>query len=194
MVCRVITVVGALLAGLAGVAGAQSPRPGPDEMVNNPPFAHWAQFKPGTTVTQREVVTLPDGRKLEQTITYKLVRKGQDQLIVQSTVKDKSADAGQNTQTTTTYVARVKMRDISTAANPDVAVTDGKEEMSVKGKKLAVEWVEAVIRSGDEVWTEKMWTAREVPGGIIRQTLVHKRGDKVLSESVLEMVDFKPGF
>ena len=63
----------------------------------------------------------------------------------------------------------------------------------VKGRKVAVEWVEAVTRSGDEVWTEKMWTAREIPGGIVKQTLVHKHGDTVVSESVLEMVDFKPG-
>jgi hypothetical protein len=63
----------------------------------------------------------------------------------------------------------------------------------VKGKKIAAEWLEVVHKQGDEVWAEKRWTAREIPGGLIKRTLVRKRGDQVLSESVLEMVEFKHG-
>src|SRR5262249_24479856 len=72
---RVVAAAGILIVGLAGSVGAQSSRPGPDEMIDNPPFANLAQFKPGTIVTQKEVVSMPDGRKLEQLITYKLVQK-----------------------------------------------------------------------------------------------------------------------
>ncbi len=190
---RVIVAAGTLIVGLACSVGAQSARPGPDEMVDNPPFANWTQFKLGTIVMQKEVVSLPDGRKLEQLLTYKLVKKNKDDVVVESTVKDRTAGATDSTRMLNTYPARVRMRDVSTERGPDVAVTEGKEEMTVKGRKLAVEWVEAVIRGGDDVWTEKMWTAREIPGGIVKQTLVHKRGDKVVSESVLEMTDFKPG-
>src|SRR5262245_50174756 len=190
---RVIAATGTLIVGLAGSVGAQTARPGPDEMVDNPPFANWAQFRPGTIVMQKEVVSLPNGRKLEQLITYKLVQKNKADVVVESTVKDKVAGATESSRTLNTYPARVKMRDVSTEPGPDVSVTEGKEEMTVKGRKLAVEWVEAVTRSGDDVWTEKMWTAREIPGGIVKQTVVHKRGDKLVSESVLEMTDFKPG-
>ena len=190
---RVVAVVGTLIVGLACSAGAQSARPGPDEVIDNPPFANWAQFKPGTIVTQKEVVSMPDGRKLEQLITYKLVQKNKERVVVESTVKDKMAGATESSRTVNTYPARVKMRDVSTETGPDVSVTEGKEEMTVKGRKLAVEWVEAVTRSGDDVWTQKMWTAREIPGGIVKQTVVHKRGDKLVTESVLEMIDFKPG-
>jgi len=188
-----VVVAGALIVGLAGPAGAQSGKPGPDEMIINPPFANWAQFKPGTTVTQREVVSMPDGRKLEQTITHKLVQKNKERVVVETIVKDKMAGTEESTRETKVYPAKVKMSEVNTESGPDVAVTEGKEEMTLKGKKLAVEWVEAVTKSGDDVWTEKMWTAREIPGGIVKQTLVHKRGDKVLTESVLEMIDFKPG-
>jgi len=190
---RVVAVAGTLIVGLACSVGAQSARPGPDEIVDNPPFASWAQFKPGTIVTQREVVSMPDGRKLEQLITYKLVQKNKERVVVESTVKDKPAGATDSTRTVSTYPARVKMRDLTMDTDPGASVTEGKEEMTVKGKKLAVEWVEAVTRSGDDVWTEKMWTAREIPGGIVKQTVVHKRGDKLVTESVLEMIDFKPG-
>src|SRR5262245_18374936 len=190
---RVSAAAGTLIVGLACSVRVQSARPGPDEMVDNPPFANWAQFKSGTIVTQKEVVSMPDGRKLEQLITYKLVHMNKERVVVESTVKDTTAGATESTRTLNTYPARVKMRDVSTETGPDVSVTEGKEELTVKGRKLAVEWVLAVTRSGDDVWTEKMWTAREIPGGIVKQALVHKRGDKLVTESVLEMIDFKPG-
>jgi hypothetical protein len=190
---RAVIFAGALIAGLACAAGAQSAKPGPDELVNNPPFVSWAQFKPGTTVMQKEVVSMPDGRKLEQLITYRLVQRNKERVVVEATVKDKMAGATESSRTVSTYPAKVKMKEVSTETGPDSSVTEGKEEMTVKGKKLTVEWIEAVIKSGDEVWTEKMWTAREIPGGIVKQTVVHKRGDQLITESVLEMIDWKPG-
>jgi hypothetical protein len=190
---RVVAAAGTLIVGLACSVGAQSARPGPDETIVNPPFANWAQFKPGTVVMQKEIVSTADGRKLEQLITYKLVQKNKERVVVESTVTDKTAGAPESTRTVNTYPAKVKMRDVSTETGPDASVTEGKEEMTVKGRKLAVEWVEAVTKSGDDVWTEKMWTAKQIPGGIVKQTVVHKRGDKLLTESVLEMVSFKPG-
>jgi len=190
---HVVAVAGTLIVGFACSAGAQSGKPGPNEMVDNPPFANWAQFKPGTTVIQKEIVSMPDGSKIEQMITHKLVQKNKERVVVETIVKDKMAGTEESTRETKVYPAKVKMSEVNTESGPDVAVTEGKEEMTLKGKKLAVEWVEAVTKSGDDVWTEKMWTAREIPGGIVKQTLVHKRGDKVLTESVLEMIDFKLG-
>ena len=90
---RVVVASVALIVGLACSAGAQSGKPGPDDTVDNPPFAHWAQFKPGTTVTQKEVVSLPDGRKLEQVIgtvcrkqARRVVEGKTDKLIVDKDV------------------------------------------------------------------------------------------------------------
>jgi len=99
---RVVVASVALIVGLACSAGAQSGKPGPGDTVDNPPFANWAQFKPGTTVTQKEVVSLPDGRKLEQVITYKLLRKSDARVVVESTVKDKIAGMGESTRTVNT--------------------------------------------------------------------------------------------
>src|SRR5262245_55661962 len=140
---RVVVAAGALIVGLACSAEAQSTTPGPGDVVDNPPFANWAQFKPGTTVTQREVVSMPDGRKLEQTITHKLVQKNKERVVVETIVKDKMAGAEESTRETKVYPAKAKMSEVNTESGPDVAVTEGKEEMTVKGKKLAVEWVEA---------------------------------------------------
>jgi hypothetical protein len=61
----------------------------------------------------------------------------------------------------------------------------------VAGKKVTAHWVQAVTRNGDETATRKVWSAREVPGGTVRETMVRKRGDQVLSDSLLEVVRIK---
>ena len=85
----------AILLAAPAAARAAEPKPQVGDLVNNPPYAHWSAFKPGTSVTQREVVT------------------------------------------------------------------------------------------------EKVWTARDIPGGIIKRTVTRKQGDTVASDSVLELVGYK---
>jgi hypothetical protein len=181
------------IVGVACLAQAQQTPPRPDDVVHNPPYAHWVVFAPGTSVTQREVVTLPDGRRIEQRITSKLLERRKDRVVVETTVTHSTGGMVDSTRTVASYPAQVKRRDVSSPPSPDVSVTEGTDRLTVQGQKVDVEWVEAVTRNGDDVVTEKMWTAREIPGGIVKQTLVRRRGGKVVSESVLELVEFKPG-
>jgi hypothetical protein len=174
---------------------AAEPKPKPDEMVNNPPYAHWSAFKPGTTVKQREIVTLPNGDKVEQVITSKLLKREKDKVVVETTMTEAGVDGktslAESTKTVSSFPAKVKMSQVDTPAEAGVTVTEGVEDVDVKGKKINSEWVEATTRSGDEVMTEKIWTARDVPGGIIKRTITRKKGDTVTSSSQLELVEFK---
>jgi hypothetical protein len=188
---RAFSLFVAVLAPLTLIAATQ--KPNPDEMVNNPPFAHWSSFSPGTAVTQKETVSLPDGSKVEQTITAKLLDKSKDKLTVETTITEKGSGVVESEKTTTVYPAKVKMRNVDTPSAEVESLTEGKEEVDVKGKKVTAEWVEVTTRHGDEVTVEKIWTAQDVPGGLIKQTLTRKKGDKVLSESVRELVEVKPG-
>jgi hypothetical protein len=187
----VLAFLAAVIAPLA--VSAAEPQPKPDEMVNNPPFAHWSSFAPGTTVTQKETVSLSDGSKVEQVITAKLLEKTKEHVVVETTVNVTGGGVVEKATTATTYPAKVKMSQADTPDSAMESITEGKEEVDVKGKKVTAEWVEAVTKNGDEVSTTKVWTAQDIPGGIIKQTLVRKKGDKVLSESVLELVEFKAG-
>ena len=36
-----------------------------------------------------------------------------------------------------------------------------------------------------------MWSAREIPGGVVKETIVRKKGDQVLSDSLMEIVRIK---
>jgi hypothetical protein len=174
------------------VLAAES-KPKPDDVVNNPPFAHWSSFPTGTSVTQKETVSLPDGSKVEELTTAKLIEKSKDKVVVETTITTTGNAASETSTTVTTFPPKVKMRDVNTPADQMASITEGKEELEFKGKKVNAEWVEAVSQSGDEVTTEKVWTARDVPGGLIKQTIVHKKGDKVLSESIREVVEVKVG-
>jgi len=173
---------------LTSPASAADPKP--DDMVNNPPFANWSMFKPGTTVTQKETVSLPDGSKVEMIKTLKLMRRSKDSVVVQTTITEHGHVAGESTVTTSTFPAMVKMSEVNSP--PDAAaVTEGKETLDVKGKKVDTEWYEAVSTFGGNVTTDKAWTARDIPGGVVKETITQKEGDKVLSESLLEVVDWK---
>jgi hypothetical protein len=179
----------------AAVCAADKPKP--DDMVNDPPFASWSRFPVGTSVTQQETVKLDDGSTVAVSITSKLLEKTKDKVVVETSMGDAGAGAGAalvgGSTTTTTYPAMVKM---SAAQTPDVAmksVTQGTEAIEWKGKTYTTEWVEAVSQNGDETTTEKMWTVDDVPGGMLKETIVKKKGDKVVSDSQLNVVDFKSG-
>jgi hypothetical protein len=190
---RTLIGVAAAVLGIAGAAiAADEAPPKPDDMVNTPPFHHWGAFDVGTRVTQKQVVSLPDGRKVEEVIVHRLLKNDPKHVVVETVVTDNSKDVGETTRTVTTYSPTIRMSEVS-MTSPDTTLTEGKEDMTVKGKKIETEWTATETRNGDDVWKEKTWTARDIPGGIIRETLVHEQGGKVVSDSVLELVDFKLG-
>ena len=182
--------VGLMLIALITPLVAHAAGPKPDDMVNNPPFAHWSSFPVGTAVTQKETVTLPDGSKLEMVKTFKLLEKSKEKVVVEGKFTQTGAAGSNQTTSVDSYPAQVKRQDVDTPASM-ASVSEGKETVDVKGKPVEAEWVEATVKSGDEVSTEKVWTAQNIPGGIIKQTLVKKKGDKIVSTSVLELVEYK---
>ena len=95
------------------------------------------------------------------------------------------------TKTFTTFPATVRMERTPHPGPRWMSFTEGEEEVAVRGKKVTAHWVEAVTKNGDEVATRKVWSAREVPGGTVKETMVRKKGDQVLSDSVLEVVRIK---
>lgn len=179
-------------AGEAASAAAPPPKPG--DLVNNPPFAHWSQFAVGTTVGQKEVVTLADGSVAENVITSKLLSKSKDAVTVETVVTaggaGKQAGAVEQTKTLTDYPAKVKFEGVSSPASAGYSVTEGKELVDVKGAQVEAEWVEATATNGDETVVEKVWTAKEIPGGVLKQTLTRKRGSAIASQSELVLVDY----
>jgi hypothetical protein len=82
----------------------------------------------------------------------------------------------------------VKFENTHTPPSAGYSVTEGKEVVDVDGKQVEAEWVEATATNGDETVVEKVWTVQNVPGGIVKQTIVKKKAGKVVSQSSLGLV------
>jgi len=174
-------------------ADQQPPPPKAGELVNNPPYAHWSQFKPGASVTVKEVDTLADGTASEIVITSKLLSKSKSRVRVETIVTvgaaGKSSSAVERTQTVEDYPAKVRYEQSQSPNTAGYAVTEGKESVNFKGKPVEAEWVEATATNGDETTVEKVWTAQNVPGGVVKQTMTTTRGAQVVKSST-ELIDY----
>jgi hypothetical protein len=109
--------------------GTAAPKPG--ELVHNPPYAHWSQFKVGASVTVKEVVTQPDGSVGELSITSKLLSKSKEKVKVETTViagGAKSASAAfQTTKSVEVFPAMIRYEDSQSPTASGYSVTEGKE-------------------------------------------------------------------
>ncbi len=163
------------------------------DMVNNPPYAQWSQFKPGASVTVKEVDTQADGSVAEIVITSKLLSKSKTQVKVQTVVTlggaGKSSSVAERTQTIEEYPAKVPYEQSQSPNTAGYSVTEGKESIELKGKPVEAEWVESTLTNGDEITVEKVWTTNDVPGGIIKQTMTRTHGAQVVKTST-ELVDY----
>src|SRR5262249_24282000 len=140
---------------IAGAAiAADEALPKPDDLVNTPPFQHWGAFKVGTRVTQKQVVSLPDGRKLEQLIVQRLLKNDPQHVVVETVVTDNGRDVAETTRSVTTYSPTIRMSEVG-VTSPDTTLTEGKAELTVKGRKTEAEWTATETRDGDDVWKEK---------------------------------------
>jgi len=180
---------------LAQPAASSSDSPKPGDLVTNPTYALWAGFAVGTSVTQKEAVTLADGSIVESLTTARLVSKHPDRLTVETTVAplDAAKRAGviDETKTLVIYHSEAPFEEFQTPESAGYSVTKGKEVLEVRGKAMEAEWIEANTSTSDGSVTEKDWYAVEVPGGLVKQTVTKKKGEQITSQSTLELVDMK---
>jgi hypothetical protein len=177
--------VGALASTGTGAPDAgPGARPRIGQTVNNPLYSHWAQFKPGTSVTVKEVTTLPDGTVGTAVITSKLLSKTKETIRVETLVSAGGvgswASATDTTRTVSEYPAKVSFEEAQTPDAAGYSVTEGKELVEYKGKQVETEWIESSVTHGDETTVERLWTVQTIPGGILKRTVEKKRGDQVV--------------
>lgn len=175
----VAALVGLLSSPVALAQGSTAP-PKAGDMVENPPYAHWVQFKAGASATVKDRVTMGDGSIIESTITSKLVTKSKEGVKVETIVTSGVGGVGvkglERSTTSTWFPAMVKYDVTQNSPSAGYTVTEGKEIVDVKGKKVETEWVEATSTNGDESSVEKVWTAKEIPGGVVKRTMTKKKG------------------
>ncbi len=178
------------------------------EMVANPAYKNWSEFKKGTSVTQKEIVidksgddpntidatATPPGPN-ERLITYKLIDKSPERVVVQKIITEvEGGNLVEHPPLRIIYPARIAKK-YTDQGHPKSKVEDfkeGEEALTVQGKKIDCHWVESRIKIGDEESIAKVWAASDVvPGGTVRAITVKKQGGKVLFETKLDVVDIK---
>jgi hypothetical protein len=175
-----------------------------DDLVTNPRYKGWAEFKPGATVTHKELTRIragsPEGKYYprgidERDVSYKLVSVSPDKIVVETIVLDyQLLSQVEAAPTRIIYPAKVK-REYVEEARERLKVKEGKEDVEVLGRTYKnCEWYETTRMTGDgEIMTRRRWIAPEVPGGIIKEVTVTKKGDQVIAETTTTVIQMKAG-
>jgi hypothetical protein len=189
---------------LAAVAVA----PAADETVDNPAFQTWSKFKPGATVVLKRVVknTSPDNPNVidvtahppvesEEWITYKLLAASKESVTVERSVKEvEGGNLVEYPGTKITYPAKIAKKHIAATTPKDKLEEFEEVEATVKvaGRTIKTQVYKSVIKIGGELSIAKVWTSDEIPGGIVKDVVIKKQGDKAMYESVTELAEFHP--
>ncbi len=141
-----------------------------DEMIDNPTYKHWAQFKPGTYVVTKtnsrinnvDTTTITT-TTLEEVTPEKVILK------IETIVDLAGNEQGMPTHKLN-VPAKMKKDDLTpfdkAAAKPDAK--KGKEALEIGGKKVETEWIEAVVEVNKVKSKTRKWTSDEVPGRIVK--------------------------
>jgi hypothetical protein len=195
-----------LIAGLlsvlpdAATPTVQGQGKGEEEMIANPSYTHWASFKVGATVTRQEKIKFPpdseEGQRyadstLVKDITYKLLEVTADKAVVE--VVEAEYGRGLIEEAAPfkiSYLAKMKK---GLASNKEHFAKHKEQEVEIKilGKTYKATHVDTLHKNGSFTRTHQVWLSDEVPGGILKDVRTQKDGDKLISESSLEIVSFK---
>jgi hypothetical protein len=170
-----------------------------DEMVPNPRYVHWANCKPGSTVTHIEKTTYadpatkllaPDGID-EKEITYKLLSVSPDKVVVETVVVEKDFLSNiEQAPTKITFPAKIRKSHLETVLR-EAGAKPGEETVNVLGKDLKCKTLTGDYKeSGDDIHRQVCYTDA-VPGGIVKQTRVTKHDGKMVAETVVTVKAYK---
>jgi hypothetical protein len=182
-----------LLVPFLAVQGADK-----DDLVVNPLYKHWANCKPGSTVTllEKTVFTGPDKELVpdgvdEKEITSKLLSVTPEAVVVQVGVLEHEFLAAiEPPPTKKTYPAKVTKANLHAGLH-GVDPKIGEDTLEVAGQKLkCVTWSGLEKKEGTEV-EHKLWLSDKVPGGIVKHTRTTKQDGKVVADTTITVKSFK---
>ena len=174
--------------GLA-VSGASA-----QEMVDNPLYKHWAQFKPGSFAKLKSTTKVA-GITSESytTTTLKSITTEKAVLEIVSVSKAsgrefKSPPFKMDVQAKVPKFKEGKDQQGKGAA-PDVKIKEGKETLKVAGKKLDTKWSETTMKQSGMTINSKSWMCEDVPGQVVKT--ISKTSGAATATTEMLLVDFK---
>ncbi len=189
---------GLLMLGLAGAADL-SAQEGGKEDVENPIFKHWAAFKVGASVTRREKIKFPaDSQEgqlypdhtLVKDTTIKLIEVTPKKVVVELTEAEHGRGfVRENAPIKLIYFAHIK-KGLGTPKEGFAKHKEEDVEVKIKNKTYKATLVDTTHKHGDMTRSQQIWLSDEVPGGILKDVRLQKKGEQVVSESSLEILSY----
>jgi hypothetical protein len=155
-----------------------------DEMVDNPMYTAWANFKPGATATLSEHTSysgdtnpVPD----RKTITYTLVSVSPDKVVVSAAVVEQEAlGTVESAPTKHTYPAKLQKSYLAKAV-PELEAKKGEETITWKDKEVPCKTLSGSYKKEGEEVEFKFWMNDSVPGGFVKRTRTLKQKDDTIT-------------
>jgi hypothetical protein len=155
-----------------------------DEMVDNPMYTAWANFKPGAKTTVLEKTTysgdtnpVPDQKE----ITYTLLSVSPGKVVVSGVVIEQDVlGTVENAPTKHTYPAKLKKSYLAEAA-PELQAKKEDETITWKGKEIQCKALSGSYKKEGDAVEFKAWFSDDVPGGIVKRTRTLKQKDDTIT-------------
>jgi hypothetical protein len=164
---------------------AASPRSAWAEQVDNPLYAAWAKFKPGSTASVKHTMHMEgNGMNMDQTFetTTKLVEVTSEKVTVESS----TTMAG----TTSTHSQDIAAKIDSTDKKAPKQI--GQESATAAGKSYSCKVYDLQLEQNGTLVNAKAWIADEVPGGLVKmQSHITQGQMKITDEAVLSSFEVK---
>lgn len=162
------------------------------ETVDNPAYKSWAAFKPGTMVKSEMNNTMTvNGAEMatKVTLTSTLKEVTPEKVVVEVASE---ASVGERKMPVQVQKAEIMAKVAPTQTQPANAekVGEGDEQIELLGKKYSAHWMTYVMKVGDAKTTSKMWTVKEIPGGMAKMES-KTEGAEVNPQMKMAVVEFK---
>jgi hypothetical protein len=135
------------------------------EDMENPEYANWKGFKPGSSVTMK-MVTEAGGAKTEMSQTHTLVEINADKAVIETkgsmVMGGNKIDLPANKRDIPAKVEKPKGGDAKGDGKADVK--ESSEDLTVGGKKVKCKVTETKSESAGTKTHSKVWMADEIPG------------------------------
>jgi hypothetical protein len=185
------TAAAVVLLTLAATAAGQ-------ETVENPEFAAWNKFKPGTSLTVK-VTTTAGGINTEVLMTNTLVQTGADKLVLETSATTKAGGnefkqpaMKRDVPKTVTIPAGVKKEDLpAPGKKPPGTVEEGTETLKVAGAEYKTKWYRVKHSANGTEIEGKTWMSDDLPGMVAKSETTVK--GPVSATTKMEVVDVKKG-
>jgi hypothetical protein len=181
------------LASAVLVALAAGPAPA-QETVDNPEFATWSKFKPGTSITIKSTTTA-NGMATELAMTVTLVEVGTDKVVLETSGVTKAMGmefklpASKRDSPKTITLPKDVPKPPAPGAKPEGTYEEGTETVKAAGTEFKTKWYKTKAEAGGVKTESKMWISDDVPGTVVK--MESKSSGAATAETKFELTEFK---